>query len=61
MTPENKKGGSCGCGRSPSGSCVGWHRLTEEQYQELYKHYQETNEIKRDYNPTRLNLNQKND
>lgn len=53
MTPENKKGGSCGCGRSPNGSCVGWHRLTEEKYQELYKHYQETNEIKPDYKPTR--------
>ena len=24
----------CGCGRSPTGKCVGWHGLTEEQYQE---------------------------
>lgn len=24
----------CGCGRSPSGNCVGWHNLTEEQYLE---------------------------
>jgi len=24
----------CGCGRSPSGNCVGWHKLTEEQYLE---------------------------
>jgi len=23
---------SCGCGRSPTGRCVGWHSLTEEQY-----------------------------
>ena len=23
---------SCGCGRSPTGKCVGWHNLTEEQY-----------------------------
>lgn len=22
----------CGCGRSPTGNCVGWHKLTEEQY-----------------------------
>ena len=22
----------CGCGRSPTGKCVGWHDLTEEQY-----------------------------
>ena len=25
---------SCGCGRSPTGKCVGWHSLTEEQYLE---------------------------
>ena len=25
-------GGSCGCGRSPTGKCCGWHALTEEAY-----------------------------
>ena len=25
---------SCTCGRSPSGKCVGWHKLSEEEYQE---------------------------
>jgi hypothetical protein len=25
--------GTCGCGRSPTGNCIGWHGLTEEQYQ----------------------------
>jgi hypothetical protein len=24
--------GSCGCGRSPTGKCIGWHGLTEEMY-----------------------------
>lgn len=24
--------GQCGCGRSPTGKCVGWHGLTEEGY-----------------------------
>lgn len=24
----------CGCGRSATGKCVGWHGLSEEQYQE---------------------------
>jgi len=24
----------CGCGRSPTGKCIGWHNLTEEEYQE---------------------------
>ena len=22
----------CGCGRSPTGECVGWHSLTEDEY-----------------------------
>lgn len=25
--------GTCGCGRSPTGDCIGWHGLTEEDYQ----------------------------
>jgi hypothetical protein len=25
--------GRCGCGRSPTGKCCGWHSLSEEQYQ----------------------------
>jgi hypothetical protein len=27
---ENK----CGCGRSPTGKCMGWHALSEEKYKE---------------------------
>ncbi len=27
------KKGTCGCGRSPNGDCIGWHSLTEELYQ----------------------------
>ncbi len=27
-----KEGGvPCGCGRSPTGKCIGWHGLNEEQ------------------------------
>ena len=42
MTPsvEQMKKGTCGCGRSPTGDCVGWHTLSEEQFQhrkELYE------------------------
>ena len=33
MTCIKKEGGTCGCGRSPTGDCIGWHKLTEEQYQ----------------------------
>jgi len=28
-----KKKKSCPCGRSPTGKCIGWHGLTEEEYQ----------------------------
>lgn len=30
----------CGCGRSPTGTCIGWHNLTEEQYQEKKAAYE---------------------
>ena len=23
----------CGCSRSPTGNCIGWHALSEEDYQ----------------------------
>lgn len=23
----------CGCGRSPTGKCIGWHNLTNEQFE----------------------------
>ena len=25
--------GKCGCGRSPTGKCIGWHGLTDEAFQ----------------------------
>lgn len=29
-----KEGGvPCGCGRSPTGFCIGWHGLSEEEFQ----------------------------
>jgi len=35
-----KEGGSpCGCGRSPTGKCIGWHGLTEDQYKEALEKY----------------------
>ena len=30
----------CGCGRSPNGKCLGWHDLSEEEYQEKLKEYE---------------------
>ena len=26
--------GRCGCGRSPTGKCIGWHGLPEEEYRQ---------------------------
>jgi len=38
MTPRYKDNGedigTCGCGRSPTGKCNGWHGLTEDEYKE---------------------------
>ena len=30
---------TCTCGRSPTGDCIGWHKLTEENYQKSLVHY----------------------
>jgi len=35
----------CGCGRSPNGKCIGWHSLSEEEYQEKLKEYEENTPI----------------
>jgi hypothetical protein len=29
----NGKIGTCGCGRSPTGNCIGWHGLSEQAFQ----------------------------
>jgi hypothetical protein len=31
--------GKCGCGRSPTGKCIGWHGLTKEQYNDALEKY----------------------
>ena len=36
-----KQGGvPCGCGRSPTGFCCGWHGLTEEQFEQRKELYE---------------------
>ena len=33
---ENKEDiGRCGCGRSPTGYCIGWHNLDEGTFQHM--------------------------
>jgi hypothetical protein len=34
--------GKCGCGRSPTGVCCGWHALTESAYQDRLAEYQDS-------------------
>tara|TARA_B100000989_G_scaffold297218_1_gene282362 strand:+ start:501 stop:650 length:150 start_codon:yes stop_codon:yes gene_type:complete len=29
----------CGCGRSPTGKCIGWHNLSEKEYQDKLEAY----------------------
>ena len=33
MMAKPEVAGRCGCGRSPTGQCCGWHALSEEAYQ----------------------------
>jgi hypothetical protein len=37
MTPKVQESsdeiGKCGCGRSPTGKCIGWHSLSEEDFE----------------------------
>ena len=33
----------CGCGRSPTGKCIGWHGLTNEQYSAKLQEYEKKN------------------
>jgi hypothetical protein len=39
--------GKCGCGRSPTGKCCGWHGLTEEEFQHKQMLWMEE-ELRRD-------------
>jgi hypothetical protein len=33
--------GRCGCGRSPTGKCIGWHGLSEEAFREKLAEYED--------------------
>jgi hypothetical protein len=45
---NNQGIGNCGCGRSPTGKCIGWHGLTEEEFQTKLAEYKQTLVEKRD-------------
>jgi hypothetical protein len=44
---DPKEFGKCGCGRSPTGKCIGWHGLTEEGFRHAQRNWLEE-ELKRD-------------
>jgi hypothetical protein len=35
----------CSCGRSPTGRCCGWHKLTEEEYMIKFKEFKENDKF----------------
>ena len=37
----------CGCGRSPNGKCIGWHSLSEEDFQKKLKAYKAKQKAKK--------------
>lgn len=37
---HTKYAADCGCGRSPTGKCIGWHKLTNEQYSAKLQEYE---------------------
>ena len=45
MTPAVQENtseiGKCGCGRSPTGICCGWHGLSEEEFREQLALYED--------------------
>ena len=38
---DSSKVGQCGCGRSPTGKCIGWHGLTEDAFRSKLQEYNE--------------------
>jgi len=41
VTEDSAKFGGCGCGRSPTGKCIGWHGLSESAYKEALEQYKQ--------------------
>jgi len=48
MMAKPETAGRCGCGRSPTGMCCGWHALTENAYQQRLAEYND-NEIQKQH------------
>ena len=46
MVAKPEVAGRCGCGRSPTGVCCGWHALTEDAYQQRLDEYRDSEQQK---------------
>lgn len=42
--------GKCGCGRSPTGKCIGWHGLSESEFQSKLANYMAYEQSKEEFN-----------
>lgn len=40
LLKEKQMSKDCGCGRSPTGKCIGWHGLTNEEYSAKLAEYE---------------------
>lgn len=47
MTPRTADTGQCGCGRSPTGKCCGWHGLSETEFRRVQRDWLEE-ELRKD-------------
>jgi hypothetical protein len=39
-TEDRVRAQECGCGRSPTGHCIGWHDLDEDEYRQRLAEYE---------------------
>ncbi len=46
-TETPKTPGACGCGRSPTGKCMGWHAFTDEEFANAKRDWQIQEDTKR--------------
>jgi hypothetical protein len=44
---DPKEFGKCGCGRSPTGKCIGWHGLSDIDFQREQRNWLEE-ELRKD-------------
>lgn len=51
---ENKPIGSCGCGRSPTGNCIGWHGLSEDEYRIKLAEHKDRQNKNSQYKPKQI-------